>query len=404
MSLPPFAPFPPARIRKNIVSDEWQVCLDSWILLAQCHLLLPSKDFSLRIAKDSSVIKFLLSYVREAACSMAISTNDTASARTLRQESFVLVHRIMTEIKPIPPGLLEWAFWGNISIVYAGSESLKTLLESVWNQDDLDNESFISTGKSLLIRFLETDSQELSQELEMILRQTIGLLKVSYRCGQFLMLGSDFLDSLSLAFAKAMPQLQKQLAAIGYLCLKSLLDPRRPKISTLLDHLYSLNASSNHESLLKGVCKTTPFLRTMRERLSGPESERAKPLMLQLEKFEKSLNSRHKKPILRKMNKGKGKNHDVYDHDAPENFHFHRLSLVTQIQELFPDLGSRFIIKLLDEYKDDTEQVTAHLLDDSLPSHLKHLNQAEELSVTFLPFPPLPQRQTHETASTNFQP
>jgi len=55
------------------------------------------------------------------------------------------------------------------------------------------------------------------------------------------------------------------------------------------------------------------------------------------------------------------------------------MSLITQVQDLFPDLGAGFIHKLLEEYHDDAEQVTAHLLDDSLPAHLQSADRSEPL-------------------------
>ncbi|KAL9116514.1 MAG: hypothetical protein Q9187_006960 [Circinaria calcarea] len=64
------------------------------------------------------------------------------------------------------------------------------------------------------------------------------------------------------------------------------------------------------------------------------------------------------------------------------NVHVHKLSLVTQIQDLFPDLGSGFIVKLLDEYNDDPEQMTAHLLEDTLPAHLKQADRTENIKST----------------------
>jgi len=57
------------------------------------------------------------------------------------------------------------------------------------------------------------------------------------------------------------------------------------------------------------------------------------------------------------------------------------MSFITQVQDLFPDLGSGFVVKLLDEYNDDVEQVTAHLLDDSLPPHLKAADRSEQMYV-----------------------
>ena len=65
MALPPFASFPPANIRSEIPPEEWQGCLESWVLLAKSNLLLSSEEFSLQITKDPSIVKFLLSYIRQ---------------------------------------------------------------------------------------------------------------------------------------------------------------------------------------------------------------------------------------------------------------------------------------------------------------------------------------------------
>jgi len=59
----------------------------------------------------------------------------------------------------------------------------------------------------------------------------------------------------------------------------------------------------------------------------------------------------------------------------------HRMSLVTQVQDLFPDLGAGFVLKLLDEYGDDVEQVTAHLLDDTLSPQLQSANRNEQAPI-----------------------
>ncbi|KAI9755561.1 MAG: hypothetical protein M1815_004875 [Lichina confinis] len=59
----------------------------------------------------------------------------------------------------------------------------------------------------------------------------------------------------------------------------------------------------------------------------------------------------------------------------------HHMSKVSQIQDLFPDLGSGFVAKLLEEYGEDVETVTAHLLDDALPENLREADRAEEMWV-----------------------
>ena len=78
------------------------------------------------------------------------------------------------------------------------------------------------------------------------------------------------------------------------------------------------------------------------------------------------------------MNKGKGKaTAPVEGYD--DQVHIHSASLISQVQDIFPDLGSGFIAKMLDEYNNDTEQVIAHLLEESLPAHLVGADRSETL-------------------------
>lgn len=381
MALPPFASFPPANVRSEIPPEEWQGCLESWVLLAQGNLLLSSEEFSLQITKDPSIVEFLVSYIGENAASNENSTNRSESAKRLRRESFLLLHRILMEVKPVPTALLEWASLGDFAVIYHNSKSLVELLESVWDRENLENNTSMQKSKAYIIQLIEKDvdkgTPKESPDLELALRRAACLLKVSYQYGQFLILGSDFLDSLSTAYGNASSYFQTRAETIGCLCLSSLMDSRRPKFSTLIDYVYELYKASHHESLCKGIISNTPLLSRMREQLKDPEKERAKKLMADLSEFE----SPKKKIVWRSMDKGKGRAEDEYGHGALENLHAHKLSLVSQIQDLFPDLGSGFLVRLLDEYDEDVEQVTAHLLDDSLPSHLKHLDRNEEFNL-----------------------
>ena len=83
----------------------------------------------------------------------------------------------------------------------------------------------------------------------------------------------------------------------------------------------------------------------------------------------------------RKVDKGKQKaDEDNYGHGASTGeIHIHRMSVITQVQDLFPDLGAGFVVKLLDEYNDNAEKVIAHLLEDSLPPHLTEADRSEQL-------------------------
>ena len=357
---------------------EWEACLDSWVSLARAHLLLPQKLFSLNLNKDSSITDFLISYLHQNAIAEDLTGSDAQKKGALRSNVFLLVHRAFTDGDPTPLPLLEASFLEDLSIIYGRNASLRELLSRTWTSRNLDS---LSTSfrkrKSALLRIIEDGNT--NTDLEDSLYRTASLINVLYQYGQFLMEGSDFLDCLATCYEHKSPGLQKKLLVTAYLCLTSLLEPDNPRTSILIDHVYSLKKTSGHVNLLKALCSSTPFLQKLRSRLSGPEAARAKPLLQQLGVFETTASGRPRKLIKRKINKGKSRAREEYGHDALNNVHFHRISQITQIQDLFPDLGSSFIVKLLDEYDDDTERVTAHLLDDSLPLHLRQADRTENM-------------------------
>ena len=349
-----------------MMPEGWELCLDSWILLVQRYLMLPAKAFAMKAMKDHSIVQFLVSYVQD----YQLPRDD--KTQQLRKESFLLVHRTMTESRPLPSPLSEWGFLANLSLAYVKSKALSALLNNSWNQI-LDGSPSIENHKRSIIKILESASA--SPDLEMVLVQVVALLKACYRYGQFLMLGSDLIDSFSSAYERVEPSLKKKIATVVYFCLTSLMEPQ-PKISALLDHLYSLKATP----LIKAVVETTPFLQKLRDNTSGQDSGRARSVIESLKTYKKDLHGRPKRPIRRKIDKGKSRANDEYGHGALGEVHVHKLSLVSQVQDLFPDLGSRFVVKLLDEYNDDTALVTDHLLNDDLPVHLKGADRSEELT------------------------
>lgn len=362
-----------------MMPDEWQICLDSWLLLAENHLFLSAKEFSLRVTKDPSLVQFLISYAKNYEASDAKESD-------LRRKCFLLVHRVLSEVRPFPDSLLDWLFLADLSRAYARSRVLSQLLIDVWKREALDERLSMRNHKAHLIVELEHDTT--SGDLEEVLASVVALLRTCYPYGQFLMLGSDLMDALATAYKNVQTKNMKhKIATVTYFSLVSLMEPERPRISTLLDYLYSLKASTVSDSLLAELIGSTPLLRKMQVMIPGPETTRAKSLVDSLKAFEKLPDGRSKKPIRRKIDKGKRKDDDQYGHDSAGGIHVHKLSLVAQIQDLFPDLGSAFIVKLLDEYNDDTEQVTAHLLDDNLPQHLNSLDRTEPLPEHTTPQP-----------------
>ena len=386
MSLPSFASFPQATLRRAIPPEEWEACLDAWILLAQRNLLLPPKAFSLQSAKNESLVEFLVSYVRETSSADELASK-TSKEKELRRDCFLLGHRLLTEVVPPPPELLSLAFLGDFSTVYARSKSLHILLEQTWLRQRLESNPGMEKYKSSIIKQLEQPQQNPSPMLEQELRRTAALLKACHGFGHFLMTGSDFLDSLAAIDAHVPTEYAKKLLVVAYLALTSLMEGAKPNISLLLDHLYSLKSSWDSKAksgtpqilLLASIVSSTSLLQKLRDRIKGPEAARAKPLIAALEGLGAPPESKVKRPIRRRIDKGKHVDRNEYGHGALGEVHIHKMSLITQIQDLFPDLGSSFIIKLLDEYDNDLEQVTAHLLEDSLPAHLKQADRAESM-------------------------
>lgn len=351
--------------------EEWELCMDSWIILIETYLLMSQENFRLKAVKDPSIAQFLASYVKTPQLS------PDAKSRSLRKICFLLIHRVFTSLDKLSASLSEWTFWATLSLAYIKSKELSELLSRKWIQEDMDSNKSMARYKSALTRALEVE--HLNPELEQLLPQTMALLRACYPYGQYLMLGSDLLDALSSAYEKK-PRLRKKIVTITYFSFASLMKPERSRIPTLLDHLFSLNsAASKNDSLLKAVVESAPLLQMMRTTIAGPESGRAKSLFESLKRFEKTSDGRTKKHVRRKIDKGKGKESAQYGHGSLGDMHVHKLSLVSQIQDLFPELGAGFVMKLFDEYNDDTEQVTAHLLDNSLPEHLKEADRAEAL-------------------------
>ncbi|GFG14843.1 CUE domain-containing protein 3 [Aspergillus udagawae] len=223
-------------------------------------------------------------------------------------------------------------------------------------------------------------------------------------CGQVLMAGSDFIDTLSDAYqSEKRVDFRKVLVANVYVGLTSLLKGAKPNLSLLLDQLFSLKASAGvgtptakrEPTILSDLICSSDLLARLERYLIVHPQKRGEDLLSSLRSYRnesKAFHHRYQKQR-KKTDKGKGR---VSDLPTIENMHVHRMSLVTQVQDLFPDLGSGYIVRLLDHYGDNPETVVAHLLDGSLPPELQELDQSEQLPVsqTTPRHDPLPPRPT----------
>jgi activating signal cointegrator complex subunit 2 len=298
----------------------------------------------------------------------------------LRRLCFLLSHRALSANR-VPKELLNWQYLESICSVFPKNDELKKLLSSAWKRRPGPVDDGMQLEKNKQIKALDEGN---TADMEVTFTRSIPLLHQMPDVAAFLMTGSDLLDSIDTTYRKAASRFGNIATMYVYLGFLGLLTCSQPSISTLSDHLYSLKSSSKpgQPSLLVDVVSNTPLLQRVREIVGAQDAPRAKKLETMLEEFRQPAPGRPKRLVRRKIDKGKGRVKDEFRREALGGVHVHRMSLITQVQELFPELGSGFIVKLLDEYNDNVEQVTAHLLDESLPAHLSGLDRTMQLPTT----------------------
>jgi activating signal cointegrator complex subunit 2 len=380
MSIPPFAPFPEAKLRGSILPKDWILYLKSWDTLAELYLRLNDRDFISTLKESSSLTNFLISFFHESALDPTLAS----STVQLRKKCFLILHRVYSG-QEISEGLLDCWFISDVCHTFPKSERLRILLQSLWQRSGSTIEISLQKAKSSLIKVLDSKRP---RDAEPLLDRLGPLLKVAPDADIFMLTGSDFLDSLSAAYAQASVKFQKKLVTTAYLGLTALLQGQKPNYSLLSDHLYSLKTGAEQAQkreptislLLTDLVTNTPLLEKIRDIATSPEATRVKNTAASLSAFQQSGVARPKNLIRRKVDKGKEKaKDDEYGHGAFSQVHVHRMSLVTQVQDLFPDLGSGFVVRLLDEYNDNVEEVITRLLEDSLPTHLANADRSEQL-------------------------
>ena len=368
---------------------EWQACLDAWIALAEAYLSLSDENF-LRISKEGSLPAFLLSYTAESASildSVGSPQAETFKTRRLHKDVYLLSYRLLDAGLP-PESLLQWEFLADLSKLYKRSLASK-IMKSAWERGAAILEKSLSTLKLSLVKELESKVDG-KVELDQQLKRLNHLLHTSPQTAAVFMAGSDFLDALISRYKIMNPPLRQIIISTTYLCLIGLTEGPRPNFASLIDQLYSLKSAaeahkagptSANDSLVVELVSVTPILEQLRRRseLNETASGRATSVLAALEVC-------CRPGAVRRPNQGKrrkGKVQATGESDPTSRphgpLHVHRLSLISQVQDLFPDLGSGFVVKLLDEYEDNAEVVISHLLEDSLPSHLQDADSSEIL-------------------------
>lgn len=390
MELPPLAPVPPPAVRSTLQHAEWEACIDAWIMLLGIRVDSPERMFTDFVQKDESAVLFLSSFYHQLAASGEAGLKLGQIGRILRKLCFLLTRRILLDIPSPPAELLEWKLLGNMCCCYPFSSALKRLLSDTWDKHHETITASVEKAKSSIIKQLVNKKTADIPAVNADIRTLTILASALPACGQVLMAGSDYLDTLSDAYqAQSRDGLRRVLVANVYVGLTSLLKGSKPNLSSLLDQLFSLKAAAGvgmpkmkkEPTLLSDLICSSDLLARLERYLADHPQKRGEDLVSSLRLYQtesRVFHHRYQKQK-KKVDKGKGRSADVPG--GTEELHAHRMSLVTQIQDLFPDLGSGYVVRLLDFYNDNPETVVAHLLDSSLPPELQSLDKSEDLSI-----------------------
>lgn len=369
------ASYPPASVRQSIPADDWVPLLEGWVALTNAYLRLPETDFRGQTDDASSLVSFLSSFLRESDHASP-ATGQVTALQGLRRNAFLLVHRLF-KIEGTPTRFLQWRFLLDLCRAFPRSEGLRKLIEDTWEKNAPAIEKSLQELKNELTRTLESKGSEIALE---DLRDLSRFLFQSPDAGRFFMTGSDFLDSLANAYSSGPKGMQLPVLTVSYIGLLSLTVGPKANHPLLADHLYSLKSSAASQAFLADLVTNTPLLQKIKDNTSAGQGLRVRNIATSLDSLRQPGIARPRRPSRRRLDKGKTRVvEDEFDLSSSEPAHAHRMSLVTQVQDLFPDLGSAFVVKLLREYNNDVEQVTAHLLDDSLPPHLASADKTEQM-------------------------
>ncbi|RKF79908.1 putative cue domain-containing protein [Golovinomyces cichoracearum] len=390
--LPHVALYPKPDWKNHLSPEEWEACLDSWITIGRVYLALSDSDFRKYCVQDVSLLAFINSFVTNMALSNELPVmGDSSKLKSLHKTSYFLSHRFLDSKDPLN-FLPSWEFLADASKVF-GPKNTRKIYSLAYTNHCSTLESSMKSLKNFLTRELDAGVNGDLIQVESQLRRLNYLLRACPDVSIFFMVGIDFLDALITGYKITNPSLRKVIISNMYLCLIGLAEGQNPNLSLLIDQLFSLKAAAEahrdgnsyvNDSLVPELVTVTPILKKLQQRVSDNDggSARGDFVISSLEKFRKPNRSeRCVRNMNRKIEKGKDKviKMDNNSYDVKSQTPSNRVSLISQVQELLPHLGSGFIARLLTQYEDNLEVVISHLLEGSLPPHLDKLDKNEPL-------------------------
>ena len=388
LRLPSLLNFPPQEIRSQLPPEEWEACLDLWILGIQLRLGLPGDQF-LKSAPQTTSVPFLLSYFTN--YGSVANVQSGIKENNLHKHCYLLLRKLLTTRNAQIRADTYFELLVGGSVAYAHLTSWKKLLKFIWTSHQTQARKAIESAKVSLI------ATSLPQVQTILLRKISTLTKSLPETATVTVAGADYVDRLTDLFNTGVPALSKAATENMFYSFIALLDSKH--VTILTDNLYHMKSEADRlrkaipdsTTLLSSLLCTTSFLRHFS---SSPEVvTRKQPLVDQLHSYRQDMLHLH--PPLVKQRRKKGKERAPTE----EGMHMHVAAQVSQVHELFPHLSTGYIMKALNYYSDSVENVIGALLEPgSLPSELHDQNvvelelhhNASLLDVMPRPTPPLP--------------
>ena len=400
---PLLATYPDCHIRNSLPPEEWQACLEVWLLSLEYRLRLKDDQLSrlLRIPAKGD-LNFLKSYFVTPQGTQ-LTPVLSASESQLHKWTYLLLRRFVLNTHLITDGGPQFI----VDYIIAACPAFHKfgdwpkLLASV-------SEKFpkqFAAGFDIWKAQWPKDSSTRGKEVPAVegLRTMNMMLRVYVDSGVKLMAGSDYLEAVIDVYQRLLRYpnqsvLRQTIIEHLFLCLRSLMSDKTRHPSLLLDQLYILRADTDklgqrkveNKTLLSGLICTTSFLRHLSGDMAVMDTKRGRDMVDALLAYREQTKQLFPAPTMRtsKVDKGKGK----AKANDQEEMHIHQAAQVSQIHELFPDLSDEYIMRILDHSGNDVETATASLLEpSSLPASLQDPNAAPE--------PSAPQQQPHPKLS-----
>ena len=204
-ALPRLAEYPARSLRMKLPPDEWQMCLDAWIVGIEIRLRLQQDHFRrLKLSDTASGFPFLVSYCEEQA-HQNHARHKVASNRelALHRHCLVLTRRLLLETDPpwdCPPQKL-LSLLANGSTVFGPRKNWGHLMVQCWEKSPKQITGVIAFSKGTLTKNLPQIASTDSAEAKTCLTQAIALTKaMPTQAGPIYMAGSDCLEALNQSY------------------------------------------------------------------------------------------------------------------------------------------------------------------------------------------------------------